>query len=71
MKNKNEYDKCLSSVSKILEKPKREIKYMSHPCGSYNKDTLLILKDLGIELGFKQIMGIEKTKVCLKLIILL
>jgi len=63
---KNEYDKCLSSVSKILEKPKREIKYMSHPCGSYNKDTLLILKDLGIELGFKQIMGIEKDKGMLK-----
>ena len=35
---------------------------MSHPCGSYNKDTLNILKELGIELGFKQIMEIEPNK---------
>ena len=35
---------------------------MSHPCGSYNNDTLEILKELGIELGFKQIMTIEKMK---------
>ena len=35
---------------------------MSHPCGSYNSDTLEILKNLGIELGFKQIMNVEKNK---------
>ena len=35
---------------------------MSHPCGSYNNDTLEILKELGIELGFKQIMTIEHEK---------
>ena len=35
---------------------------MSHPCGSYNEDTLKILKELGIELGFKQIMTIEPEK---------
>ena len=56
---KNEYQKCLSIISEILNKPKHEIKYMSHPCGSYNKDTLQILDDLGLELGFKQIMEIE------------
>ena len=59
---KNEYEKCLSSISSILSKPKNEIKYMAHPCGSYNKDTLQILKELGIELGFKQIMTIESEK---------
>ncbi len=59
---KNEYEKCLSSISDILDKPKNEIKSMSHPCGSYNKDTLQILKELGIELGFKQIMTIEPEK---------
>ncbi len=59
---KNEYEKCLYSISKILDKPKNEIKYMSHPCGSYNNDTLEILKELGVELGFKQIMTIEKEK---------
>ena len=59
---KNEYEKCLSSISNILDKPKNEIKFMSHPCGSYNRDTLQILKELGIELGFKQIMTIEPEK---------
>ena len=33
-----------------------------HPCGSYNQDTLEILKNLGIELGFKQMMFIEPEK---------
>ena len=59
---KNEYEKCLSLISNILDKPKNEIKYMSHPCGSDNKDTFEILKELGIELGFKQIMTIEPEK---------
>ena len=59
---KNEYVKCLSLISDILNKPKNEIKSMSHPCGSYNQDTLQILKNLGIELGFKQIMTIEPEK---------
>ncbi len=59
---KNEYEKCMSLISSILSKPKNEIKYMSHPCGSYTKDTLEVLKELGIELGFKQIMTIETEK---------
>ena len=59
---KNEYEKCLSLISNILSKPKNEIKYMSHPCGSYTIDTLEVLKELGIELGFKQIMAIETEK---------
>ena len=41
---------------------KNPIKFMSHPCGSYNNHTLEILKELGIELGFKQIMIIEPEK---------
>lgn len=59
---KLEYEKSLSIISKILGKPKNSIKYMSHPCGSYNEDTLKILKDLDIQLGFKQIMTIEPEK---------
>ena len=59
---KNEYEQCLTAISRILDKPKTEIKYMSHPSGSYNKNTLEILKELGIELGFKQIMTIEPEK---------
>ena len=59
---KKEYEKCLSLISKILGKSKTEIKYMSHPCGSYNNDTLTALKELGIEIGFKQMMAIEPEK---------
>jgi len=59
---KNEYVKCASVISKILNKPANEIKWMSHPFGSYNIDTLEILKELGVELGFKQIMKVEPEK---------
>ena len=34
---------------------------MSHPNGSYNVDTFKVLKKLGIELGFKQIMNIDRN----------
>jgi hypothetical protein len=33
---------------------------MSHPCGNYNDDTLKVLKELGIEIGFKSTMTMEK-----------
>ena len=59
---KTEYEKNLGLISNILKKQKKDIKYMSHHCGSYNNDTLKILKELGIEIGFKQIMTIEKNK---------
>ena len=59
---KSEYHNCISIISNILGKTKDTIKYMSHPCGSYNNHTLEILKKLGIELGFKQIMTIEPEK---------
>ena len=35
---------------------------MAHPGGSYNSYTLEILRELKIELGFKQIMTIEPEK---------
>ncbi len=59
---KSEYKKCITSISSILNKPINDIKCMSHPCGSYGRETLEILKELGIELGFKQTMSIEKEK---------
>jgi peptidoglycan/xylan/chitin deacetylase (PgdA/CDA1 family) len=59
---KNEYEKCISIISKIIGKSQTEIKWMSHPCGSYNNDTLHILENLDIELGFKQHMLIEPEK---------
>ena len=61
-KQKEEYQKNLDVFSEILNVKKSEIKFMSHPCGSYNNDTLEILKNLGIKLGFKQIMKMELNK---------
>jgi peptidoglycan/xylan/chitin deacetylase (PgdA/CDA1 family) len=61
-KQKEEYQKNLDVFSEILNVKKSEIKFMSHPCGSYNNDTLEILKNLGIKLGFKQIMKMEPNK---------
>ena len=36
---------------------------MSHPCGSYNSQTLKILKDLEIELGFRNVMNVKDKKI--------
>ena len=47
---KTEYEESLNSLSTTLKKPKHIFKTMSHPCGSYNNDTLKILKILGFEL---------------------
>ena len=33
---------------------------MAHPCGSFNKDTLNVLKKLNIELGFSNLMPNSK-----------
>ena len=58
----NEYEKNIDILSQILNCDKKEFKYMSHPCGSYNDSTLNILKKLGVELGFKNVMNIEIEK---------
>ena len=58
----HEYKKSLFLISKILNKSKNKIKTMSHPCGSYNSNTLKVLKKSGIELGFKSVMAVEKEK---------
>jgi len=56
---KIEYEKCSSILSKILNKSENGIKFMAHPCGNYNKNTLKILKELGVELGFRATMSID------------
>ena len=57
-----EVKKSKSVLAQILKIDTQEIKTMSHPSGSYNKNTLKILSEAGIELGFKQIMNIENEK---------
>lgn len=54
-----EYEKNLNELSLAINCKKEDIYSMSHPCGSYNSDTLDILKKLDIKIGFKQIMKID------------
>ncbi len=58
-KQYNEYKKNNLILKKLLKIKK--IKSMSHPCGSYNSNTLKILKTLNIDIGFKQIMNNKET----------
>jgi peptidoglycan/xylan/chitin deacetylase (PgdA/CDA1 family) len=57
-----EYKLNKKILAEIIEQDSSQIIAMSHPCGSYNQDTLSILEKLGIKLGFKQIMNIEHEK---------
>ena len=57
---KKEYKKNIEILAKILKIDISEIKSMSHPCGSYNKNTLRILENMNIKLGFNAHMEIEK-----------
>lgn len=57
-----EYSDNLNHLNLIIGDPHFKIQTMSHPCGSYNLDSLNILKNLNINLGFKQIMTVEKNK---------
>lgn len=59
---KSEYSTNLNSLNKILKKNSNYIKSCSHPCGSYNENLLKILKELGVEIAFKDSMKIEKEK---------
>jgi peptidoglycan/xylan/chitin deacetylase (PgdA/CDA1 family) len=52
-KQLKEYRKNQLILSKLLDKNTKDIKFMSHPCGDYNQNTLKILKQLGVELGFR------------------
>ena len=64
LEQKREYDLNKAKLEAIINRKKivYNINSMSHPCGSYNLDTAKILNNLNIELGFKQIMIIEKEK---------
>jgi peptidoglycan/xylan/chitin deacetylase (PgdA/CDA1 family) len=51
-----EFEKNLDHLSTVLGS-QAQITAMSHPCGSYNEDTLEVLKTLGIEIGFRSSMS--------------
>ena len=57
-----QYANNLKIVSSILNCKTNSIVSMSHPCGSYNNDTIEILEDLGIQIGFKHSMSVGSMK---------
>ena len=59
-----EYSKNYDHLSKILANP---IKAMSHPCGNYNNDTLKILENMGIQIGFRSNMSVLEIKSSLEI----
>lgn len=50
---RKEYTENQSLLAEVVD---NAISTMSHPCNSYNDDTLAILKSLGIDLGFRSNM---------------
>lgn len=57
-----QYTNNLNVISSILKCKTTDIISMSHPCGSYNSNTLKILENLGIKIGFKHSMLNENIK---------
>lgn len=51
-----EYQSNFDHLSALLGGKK--IRSMSHPCGDYNSDTLNVLENLGIEIGFRSNMDV-------------
>ena len=54
-----EYKKNKAFLSKILKCNGGDILSMSHPCNSYNKNTLKILEKLNIEIGFRSSTSLD------------
>lgn len=55
-----EYRENITRLSNLLGINTGDINSMSHPSGNYSEETLKILNDLGIKLGFRDNMFIEK-----------
>ena len=53
---REEYERNLDHLKSILGGD-AEVKSMSHPCGGYNEDTLCILRDMGVDIGFRSNMS--------------
>ena len=59
LEQKEEYEKNVSHLRSILD---QDIISMSHPCGNYDSNTLKILRDLGIKIGFRSNTSMQSIK---------
>jgi len=53
-----EYQQNFTHLSKVLNTS--EITSMSHPCGDYSLETLSVLKEMGIQIGFRSNMSVKE-----------
>ena len=60
-----EFEKNLCHLESITGSD--NIYSMSHPCGSYNEDTLSILKGMGIRIGFRSNISVKEIKSTLEI----
>jgi peptidoglycan/xylan/chitin deacetylase (PgdA/CDA1 family) len=51
---KAEYEENKMRLEEVLERP---IRVMSHPCNSYTADTLKVLREIGVNVGFRSNMA--------------
>ena len=56
---KLEYQRNYKHLTQLLGKP---INAMAHPCGDYNLDTLNILKEIPIDIGFRSNLTIKEIR---------
>ena len=61
---KLQYQRNYKHLSELLGK---SINSMSHPCGDYNQETLNILKEIPIEIGFRSNMSIKEVRSSLEI----
>jgi len=59
-----EYSNNNDHLSRVLNK---KITAMSHPCGNYNNDTLSILEEMGMKIGFRSSMSPPNIKTNLEI----
>ncbi len=57
-KQMSEYMKNKKKLDRVM---KKKIISMSHPCGSYNDDTIKILKRMKIDIGFRSDLRIQRN----------
>ena len=55
-----EFNKNLNHLEEVLKN--YDVQSMSHPCGNYDTETLEILKNLNIQIGFRSNMKVRYIK---------
>ncbi|MDG2228517.1 MAG: polysaccharide deacetylase family protein [Gammaproteobacteria bacterium] len=60
-----EFSKNFKHLSQIIDH--ESITSMSHPCGSYSEETLEILQEMGIQIGFRSNMAVNRVNSLLEI----